>query len=240
MRSEKINDIENAKSGLCLIFCIDMQAVKLVPQSNANASYYKMKLQIHNFTIYNVITHESHNFLWDETEGNLISSTFATCMIKHLENVTRQCPDFHHIIIYSDGCCYQNRNVVLSNALLSFCVDKNITIEHKYLVVGHTQMECDATHSLIERKLKNKPINLPSQMVDLIKCARKTPFPLEVQHLNHTYFLDYESTPKRYKSIRPGEINTYIKGNNILYYVMFYNRQKSRRSHGEYDSSSSI
>lgn len=192
------------------MFCIDMQAVKLVPQSNANSSYYKMKLQVHNFTIYNVITHESHNYLWDETEGNLNSSTFTTCIIKYLENVTTQYPEIHHIIIYSDGCCYQNRNVVLSNVLLSFCVEKTITIEHKYLVVGHTQMECDATHSVIERKLKNKQINLPSQLVDLMKCARKTPFPLEVHHLNHTFFLDYESIPKRYTSIRPGKITTKI------------------------------
>lgn len=68
MREEKINDIENAKSGLSLLLCIDMQAVKLLPQSNANASYYKIKLQIHNFTIYNVITHDSDNYVWDETE----------------------------------------------------------------------------------------------------------------------------------------------------------------------------
>lgn len=59
MREEKTNDIENAKLSLCLMICVDMQAVKLIPQINASASYYEMKLQVHNFTVFNIITHDS-------------------------------------------------------------------------------------------------------------------------------------------------------------------------------------
>lgn len=206
MREEKLNDIESAKANLCLLLCIDMQAVKLIPQSKANASYYKMKLQVHNFTIYNIVTHQSDNYVWDETEGSLVASTFATILIKYLRNAILDRKNFHHIIIYSDGCFYQNRNVLLSNALISFSVEKNITIEHKYLIVGHTQMECDSTHSLIQRKINNKQINLPSQLVELIKDSRQNPFPLNVHHLEHDYFLDYEAVPKRYSSIRPGKV----------------------------------
>lgn len=156
MREEKKNDIENAEAGLCAVFCMDVQAVKLVPQLNASAAYYKMKLQLHNFTIYNIVTHESDNYVWDETDGNLVSSVFATCIIKHLKKFHDQSPEIHHIIIYSDGCFHQNRNTVLSNALLTYSKETNITIEQKYLISGHTQMECDATHSLIERKIKKK------------------------------------------------------------------------------------
>lgn len=210
MREEKSSDAENVKAGLCLLLCMDMQAVKLIPQSNANASYYKMKLQVHNFTVYNITTHESDNFIWDETEGNLVASTFATCIIKYIRNAIMQSPSTHHIIIYSDGCYYQNRNEVLSNALISLYVEKSITIEHKYLVVGHTQMECDSTHSIIQRKINNEQINLPSQLVNLIKTSRKNPAPLNVYHLDHKYFLDYDSIPKRYSSIRPGKINIHL------------------------------
>lgn len=191
---------------------MDMQAVKLMPQLKANASYYKMKLQVHNFTIYNVITHKSENYVWDETEGNLIASTFATIVVNHLKKEMLNTPNVHHFVIYSDGCFYQNRNVVLSNALLSFCVENNVTIEHKYLIVGHTQMECDSTHSLIQRKINNKNINLPSELIDLMKDARKNPYPLTVHHLYHDYFQDYENLPMRYASIRPG---------NFLYFLVF-------------------
>ncbi|XP_075160230.1 uncharacterized protein LOC142233263 [Haematobia irritans] len=206
MREEKANDVENAKSGIVLLLCMDMQAVKLIPQTNASASYYKMKLQVHNFTIYNIISHESDNYIWDESEGNLVASTFTTCIIKHLKNCILQSPDINHIIIYSDGCFYQNRNVILSNALISLCINKNIIIEHKYLIIGHTQMECDSTHSLIQRKINNKKINLPSQFVEFVNDSRKYPFPLNTHHLTHSYFLDYDSLPKLYSSIRPGKI----------------------------------
>lgn len=58
MKNEKENDVESAKAGLCFLFCIDVQAVKLVPQLKASSSYYKMQLQVQNFTIYNVSSHE--------------------------------------------------------------------------------------------------------------------------------------------------------------------------------------
>jgi len=64
------------------------------------------------------------------------------------------------IIIYSDGCGHQNRNCVMSNALPQYSIAKNVVIEQKCLIKGHTQMECDSAHSLIERKLKNKDIPL--------------------------------------------------------------------------------
>ena len=56
-----------------------------IPQLKANASYYKMKLQVHNFTIYNVITHKTENYVCDETDGNLIASTFATVLVNHFK-----------------------------------------------------------------------------------------------------------------------------------------------------------
>ena len=76
------------------------------------------------------------------------------------------------LIIYSDGCTYQNRNVTLSNALLKVAYDKNITIFQKYLERGHTQLEVDSVHSVIERKLKNKPIYVPQNYVDIFKVSR--------------------------------------------------------------------
>lgn len=129
--------------------------------------------EIYIITMYNIITHESHNYVWDESDGQLVASVFTTCIIKHLRSFISQSPEIHHIIIYSDGCFYQNRNTILSNALLAFCVETNISIEQKYLVSGHTQMECDATHSLIERKVGKRQINLPSQFVQHIREARK-------------------------------------------------------------------
>ena len=42
-------------------------ALILVPQLHASAAYFEMKLQMHKCTIYNVVTHASDNYVWDET-----------------------------------------------------------------------------------------------------------------------------------------------------------------------------
>lgn len=76
---------------------------------------------------------------------------------------------------YSDGCTYQNRNCVMSNALLCTAMNHNLIIEQKFLEVGHTQMEADCMHSTIERALKNKDINVPAEYISICKLARKKP-----------------------------------------------------------------
>jgi len=50
-------------------------------------------------------------------------------MIDYLTNSVLD--EIETVIIYSDGCGYQNRNITLSNALRKFAVDKQITIEKK-------------------------------------------------------------------------------------------------------------
>ena len=118
-REEKQNDVNDAKLGKSIVFCMDVHAVKLVPQLQVSAAYYKMKLQIHNFTIYDIVSHESSNYFWDESEGELVSSIFTTIICKHLEEYLNITDSKVSIILYSDGCGYQIRNCVLSNALIN-------------------------------------------------------------------------------------------------------------------------
>lgn len=63
---------------------MEVQAVKMCPVNNANKFYFKTKLKVHNFTIYNISNHECANYWWNETEGHLSASLFATKIIDHL------------------------------------------------------------------------------------------------------------------------------------------------------------
>ena len=78
-----------------------------------------------------------------------------------------------------------------------------IVIEHLYLEPGHTQMECDHIHSLIERSMKGKDFFLPQHYVDTTISARKRPFPLNATILSYDFFKNYNLS-MAYKSIRPG------------------------------------
>ena len=48
---------------------------------------------------------------------------------------------------------------MLTNAILYSCEEQYITIEQKYIIIEHTQMECNAIHSLIVLEKPGKPGN---------------------------------------------------------------------------------
>ena len=195
--NDKAIGIDNPK---IKILTIDLQSLLLCPQLNASCLYYKTKLSCHNYTVFDLVTKEVLCYFWNETDGELSSNVFASCLLDYLESL--DLTDVETVIIYSDGCGYQNRNVTLSNALLNFSVNNNVTIEQKYLERGHTYMECDSSHSVIERQIRNKQIYLPQQFVEHIESACQAK-PYVVKYVDFTFFKDY-STLDRYSSIRPG------------------------------------
>ena len=108
------------------------------------------------------------------------------------------------VILYRDGCCYQNRNVTLSNALIHFAVSRKKTIFQKFVEKGHTcRMEVESVHSAIEGKLKGRQIFWPAEYIDVITAARRDHDPYEVKQVDHTFFRDF-SKLNYLSSIRPG------------------------------------
>lgn len=134
------------------VFTGDTQAVKLSPDIDASAIYYKTRLQAHNYTIYNLLSHQCKNYWWDETQSDLSASSFVSCIIAHFEKYCLS--ETYPITLFSDGCGYQNRNQFLSNALSNFAIKYNKIVEQKWLEKGHTQMECDSAHAKIEKKIE--------------------------------------------------------------------------------------
>lgn len=185
-------------------FTVDLQAVLLAPKNNVSSMYYKTKLAVHNLTMFDLQTKNGYCFLWNETEGNLTSDEFASIIIEFLLSIKDSFEQQKEVILFSDGCNYQNRNATLGNALLNFAKITGITVYQKYLERGHTQMEVDAMHSTIERKLKGVNINLPADYVAVCKRARKSPKPYDVTYLTHGFFKNFSSLGY-VRSIRPGK-----------------------------------
>lgn len=131
-----------------------------------------MKLKVHILTFFNLADNQCSTYWWHEFDGELDASIFTSIITKHLLKycVSTACK---RVIIFSDGCVYQNRNKTLANALLNFSIEHNIVIEQKYLVKGHSQMECDSAHALIERRHKHNDIFLPSDYVPFSLCTRQ-------------------------------------------------------------------
>ena len=106
-----------------------------------------------------------------ENASDLTANTFSCLLIDYLVSNER-CQAADTIIIYSDGCTYQNRCVQLSNALLFFAMNYNRQVIQKYLVIGHTQMEVASVHALIERSVRRKEIYTPACYIPIIKIAK--------------------------------------------------------------------
>ncbi|KAK6182966.1 hypothetical protein SNE40_010529 [Patella caerulea] len=201
-RAEKDRDKQRAANDPSLVvLTMDLQALLLAPKLNASAQYYKTKLGCHNFTIYDIVSKYVQCYFWYESQGDLSASSFASCVEHYLQSRINE--RVQEIIIYSDGCTYQNRNSTMSNTLLMLSKKYGITITQKFLEHGHTQMECDSIHAVIERTIAKKPIYVPQNYVDKIREARVKPFPYKVEFLTHKFFKDYASLGY-YTSVRPG------------------------------------
>lgn len=189
------------------VFTVDLQAVLMAPKSQVSSLYYRTKLQVHNLVFYNLINKKGYCFLWNEAEGGVNAEEFASIWVYFIENkILPSLSDNNNpikIIFYSDGCTYQNRNCLMSNALLNTAIKHKIVIEQKILETGHTQMEADSVHSTIERAMRNKNVDVPSEYIGICKAARQKPEPYDVTYLYHDFFKKFDKI-QFCKSIRPG------------------------------------
>ena len=171
-----------------------MQAVLLCPKSKASLLYYKTKLQVHNFTLYNLKTKEGYCYTWDKTQGDLSGIVLAYLQSKHFKMILDTNMLIENLIIGSDGCGHQNRNLTVSNMYLDLSMRSGVTIQQTYLIAGPTQMECDSMHSTIERK-RCCDICTPCDYVILFHSASQQPSPYhvvqitfdEIQRLSGSY-----------------------------------------------------
>lgn len=192
MKHEARLEKENDKLSMDKVFTMNMQSVLLCPKSNVSSLYYKTKLIVHNFTLYDLKRKIGYCFMWNETEGGLTANEFSSIIVYFLQkNVIETAQEQKvKIILFSDGCTYQNRNATLSNALLNLSLLSRVTIIQKYLLRGHTQIEVDSMHSTIERKIRNRKINVPADYVSLCKTACTTK-PYIVKYLTYNFFKSF-------------------------------------------------
>ena len=103
--------------------------------------------------------------------------------------------------MWSDGC--ENRNITVANAYSELSRQHGVVITQKYLVAGHTQMECDSMHSAIERRLKLTDVFTFRDYVMILQTARVRPAPYHVAEVKHDEVLKMSAS--YFSSIRPGK-----------------------------------
>lgn len=87
----------------------------------------------------------------------------------------------------------------MSNALQELAVELGRDVEQVFYITGHSFMEKDGVHSLIEQKVKPQQVFSVEEYIELTKSARKNE--IETCCCDHTFFKDY--TELKFSSIRP-------------------------------------
>lgn len=196
-RQEKNNDkirAENDKSFTSITF--DLQAVLYSPCSNVSSFFYTRKFATYNLTFYDMDKKHGSCYLWNETHGNRGSDEIGTILLRHMKSLE---PSITHVSFFSDSCGGQNRNRYVASLLkYATTVLSNVEIiDLKFLEVGHTDMEVDSMHSVIERAKKNKNIYSPLEWPNIIRDSKRQS-KYDVNILEFDDFIDLKKLKDEY------------------------------------------
>lgn len=188
MRSDKSNSNDTV-----YVFTFDLEKTLPVPDLSVGEAYYKRQLWVYNLGVHSFNDDVGHMYMWHEGTASRGSQEVTSCITRHLKE--HLLPSHTHVISYSDCCSGQNRNFNVVANYLKMLQDPDLnitTIEHKFMVSGHSFLPNDADFGVIEAAKKhNTAVHVPTDWYEHVRlCKRKKPFQVHVMENSHFFSTD--------------------------------------------------
>ena len=167
------NDQQKASDEV-YVCTFDLQKALPFPKLSTSVAYYKRNLYVYNFGIHSFNKQTGFMYAWDETEGGRGSQDLSSCVVKHLKE---NAANHNRIVLFSDSCTGQNRNIKMALTLLKLVQDPELvvkTIDLKFMVSGHSFLPNDSEFGVIESSSKkHQNIFVPKDWFDIIRNAKR-------------------------------------------------------------------
>lgn len=160
----------------CLTF--DLQKTLPLPRIPTNIVFYKRQLWVYNAGVHSGSDNRGYCYVWPEGVAGRGAQEVGSCLMKHIQD--KLSPEVKHLVLWSDSCGGQNRNIKLT-LLLKHILHSSQHLEDitlKFLYSGHSFLPNDSDFSDIESALKHQQrLYLPLDYINIMKdCRRKNPF----------------------------------------------------------------
>lgn len=174
------------------VITFDLQSTLPTPRLSCNIVYYKRQLMVYNLGIHQCNTETGHMHVWHEGLASRGAQEISSCLTAFLKAVTSSECTKTELVMWSDSCGGQNRNIKMSLSLLKLvCSDVPFTtITQKFLESGHSFLPNDSDFGDIEKRLKYHPeVYVPKHWYDIIAEARSGSKPFIVHQMKQEDFL---------------------------------------------------
>ncbi|KAJ8883556.1 hypothetical protein PR048_015400 [Dryococelus australis] len=148
-----------------------MQQCLPTPDLKTNIVYYKRQLWTMNKTIRDLGDDTSYCFMWHEALVGRGSDQMASVLYKHIQaNIPS---NVQNLTTFSDACAYHNIAVAIM-FMVTIQQHPLKVVSQKFLVPGHSHLECDSDHVRIERAKKKMDveIRIPHDWYLFVKTVR--------------------------------------------------------------------